>query len=589
MVDTMSARRHSTTRIALIGTFALVAAIAVDASTTSAGSDPSAALAPAGDVGNVVEAVPRERRVVVFSDSVGLGARTQIPAAFGPGWQVHVEGQPARFVKQMESQYVRPRLASNPEWFGDHVVMAAGYNAPLLSSRQMDPVEFDRQLDSMMATLTAAGVKHVHWITLREVDPQYISASAWRQIQPYYWYFPQVNERLEAALARHPNLTLVDWAANANRAGLTYDAIHLNPTGAALFAELIRQSVETSATRVPDGSTTRIRVPGGAGAAAAMVNLTTTNPRRVGHLTVHRCNQPPPTASVHNYVRDQVTAHATIAPLDANGDFCVTTPTATNLVVDVTGTLRAGSGFTSLTPTRWRDTRKTSIVRGGTSMVLDLDAIRATAGIVGDPAALAMVVTAVDAHGVGHVTVSTCGSDADHSNVNFTTGAATPNLVFVAPDAQGRVCLFTPTTTHLVVDLMGVFDASAGISVATPDRLHDSRRSGGKLRGGVLTLDVGSRLGSDATGAILNITGLLAEAPGHFTVYPCASGMPTASNLNLVPGEVVANAVVIAPDANGRVCVASHSTAHVVVDLLGEIGDVLTGRVPVRVLDTRRG
>ena len=539
-------------------------------------------------MGDFTESIPRSNRVAVFADSVGLGAKTQIPEAFPPDWEVNVDGQPARFVTQMQTQYVEPRLASNPEWFGDHVVMAAGYNAPLVSGSQMDAAEFDRQLDSMMATLTNAGVKHVHWVTLREVDPQYISGSAWRQIQPYYWYFPLVNERLEAALARHPNLTLVDWAANANQPGLTYDAIHLNPTGARLYASLIRQSVDAAATRVADGSTTRIHVPGGEGAAAATVNLTTTHPRRSGHLTVHGCGEQPPTASVHNFVRAQTVAHAAIAPLDANGDFCVTTHTATNLIVDVTGLLRTGGGFAATRPTRWIDTRQTSIVTGGSTLVLDVDDLAPAARPSGAPAALALIVTAVVGHGLGHVTVSTCGTDADHSNVNFVGGEATPNLVFVRPDARGRICLFTPTTTHLVVDLMGVFDESAAISVAEPVRLRDSRRLGAKVTGGTaVRLDVGDELSADATAAILNITGLLADAPGHFTAYPCADGLPNASNLNLVPGAVLANAAVIAPDANGEICVRSHSTAHMVVDLLGEIGDAFDGFTPRRVLDTR--
>ena len=165
----------------------------------------------------------------------------------------------------------------SPQWFGDHVVIAGGYNYPY-----WDPQRFDRSIDSIIATLTNAGVKHVYWVTLREVDPQYISGAAWRQVQPYYWYFPTVNDHLEQALARHPNLTLIDWAANANQPGLTYDAIHLNTTGAALYSNLIRSTIDRTSTAVPDGSTTKIHVPGGEGAIAASVNLTTTgaSPRR---------------------------------------------------------------------------------------------------------------------------------------------------------------------------------------------------------------------------------------------------------------------------------------------------------------------
>jgi len=221
---------------------ALAAAVAVSVGLAAGDSEEPAAAQPV---------VPREHRVAVFSDSVGLGARNAIPAAFPSDWEVNVVGQPARFVEQLENGPcfwtltgqqcdVRFRLAASPHWFGDHVVIAAGYNYPY-----WDPGRFDRSIDSMVRRLTNAGVKHVYWVTLREIDPRYISASAWRDVQRYSWYFPEVNERLRAALARHPGLTLIDWAAAANRPNLTYDAIHLNSNGAALYAQLIEETVRS--------------------------------------------------------------------------------------------------------------------------------------------------------------------------------------------------------------------------------------------------------------------------------------------------------------------------------------------------------
>ena len=94
-------------------------------------------------------------------------------------------------------------MTQTPWVFGDYAIVAAGYNYPY-----WDPARFDRSIDAMIATLLEAGVKHVFWVTLREVKPQYISPGAWRQIQPYYWYFPTVNDHLETALARHPDLSL---------------------------------------------------------------------------------------------------------------------------------------------------------------------------------------------------------------------------------------------------------------------------------------------------------------------------------------------------------------------------------------------
>ena len=176
--------------------------------------------------------MPVDKRVYVVADSVGLGAKSALPNAFPADWQVVLDGTPALFVEQLESKYVR---AVPQSLLGDYGVVAGGYNYPY-----WDPARFDRSIDSIIKAFEDRGVKHVFWVTLRDVKPQYITAGAWHDVQPYYWYFPTVNEHLERALERHPNLTLIDWAAAADRPGITYDAIHLNTTGAALYSSLVR-------------------------------------------------------------------------------------------------------------------------------------------------------------------------------------------------------------------------------------------------------------------------------------------------------------------------------------------------------------
>jgi hypothetical protein len=57
------------------------------------------------------------------------------------------------------------------------------------------------------------------------------------------WYFPYVNEQLHILQQRHPDLLLADWAAISNRAGVTYDAIHLNTAGAQLMINLIHSTI----------------------------------------------------------------------------------------------------------------------------------------------------------------------------------------------------------------------------------------------------------------------------------------------------------------------------------------------------------
>ena len=474
---------------------------------------------------------------------------------------------------------------------GDHVVIAAGYNFP-----HWDHPRFVRELDSMIATLTAAGVDHIYWVTLREVKPQYVSGAGWRQIQPYSWYFPDVNILLEQALERHPNLHLVDWAAVADRPGLTYDAIHLNNTGAALFAGLIRSAVDAVATTVPDGSTTRIEVPGAVGAVAAAVNVTTTAPRTAGFVTLHPCAGTPPTVSMHNHRRDEVAAHSGIVPLDPDGAFCATTRVATNLIVDVTGLFRPDEGFEAPVPTRWLDTRdrpgRVPVPAGGT-VELDIDTIRAAAEYSGDPAAVAVVVTATEAAAPGWLRVGTCGEDAATSNVNYNDAFAVPNLVIAEPDADGRICVTTLSAAHVIVDLFGIFDSPTDGSLPEVRadravRLLDTRSTNTKVEAGE-TVRIDATVGAfePAAGVVVNVATVDTEALGFLTVFPCSDDVPTTSTLNTRPGLVVSNASIAATDADGSVCIFSLTRTHLVVDMLGTVDGAFDPVAPFRVLDTR--
>jgi hypothetical protein len=87
---------------------------------------------------------------------------------------------------------------------------------------------------------------------------------------------------------------------------------------------------------------------------------------------------------------------------------------------------------------------------------------------------------------------------------------------------------------------------------------------------------------------MLNLTVSDAVGAGFLTAYPCAQGRPSTSNLNFVAGAVVANFVVVQPDADGNVCLYAQNATHVVVDLMGTLADGFTGGTPQRLLDTRQ-
>jgi hypothetical protein len=97
---------------------------------------------------------------------------------------------------------------------------------------------------------------------------------------------------------------------------------------------------------------------------------------------------------------------------------------------------------------------------------------------------------------------------------------------------------------------------------------------------------------ADATAIAMNVTAVLPSQAGFFTVWPCGTPMPEASNLNFTSGSVVANGVVASMGAGGSVCIFSNQQSDVLVDVLGWFAGgagqpPYTGAVPSRLVDTR--
>jgi hypothetical protein len=527
------------------------------------------------------QAAPPEHRVYMVTDSVGLGAKNAVPAAFPADWQVTVDGTPALFVEQLESKHVRTQMAANPGVFGDYAIVAGGYNYPF-----WDPARFDRSVDSIISAFEQAGVKYIFWVTLREVKPQYITAGAWTQVQPYYWYFPTVNEHLRAAVARHPDLSLIDWAAIADRPGLTYDAIHLNTFGASEYAGNIARVVMSASSRVAAGSTTKVKVAGAGGvpaeATAASLNLTVTNPRTPGFLTAYPCDQERPSTSNANFTSDNTVAAAAIVPLAADGTVCVYTSADTDLIIDVMGSFEGIDGYIRAGPTRLTDTRDL----GSAGLVAHNPLrVQLPSSVAGGAAILN--VTAVAGAQAGFVTVYRCGDPVPAtSNVNFAPGGVVPNLVVAAPDATGGVCLFANQPTHLVVDLFGGLTASA-VNLHAPVRAIDTRTAASEPAAGS-TVTAATAAPPGTTGVLVNVTTTQPTTSGFLTAFACDAGRPPTSNLNVVPQQTVANFATVKPDATGNICVFTNPSAQVIVDVMGTIGPAFSGlAVPWRAFDSR--
>jgi len=130
------------------------------------------------------------------------------------------------------------------------VILGVGYNSLWERDRanyKRWAAEFDTRAKALVATLKRAGAEQFVWVTLRHARRAVIPDGALWQFDRYAWYFPYVNERLHRLDRRRGDLALANWGAVSNEPGLTYDAIHLNPKGAALMATTIREAVDTAA------------------------------------------------------------------------------------------------------------------------------------------------------------------------------------------------------------------------------------------------------------------------------------------------------------------------------------------------------
>jgi hypothetical protein len=128
-----------------------------------------------------------------------------------------------------------------------------------------------------------------------------------------------------------------------------------------------------------------------------------------------------------------------------------------------------------------------------------------------------------------------------------------------------------------------------------PTRLVDTRDGTGGVgaalgRGCTLRLNFSSSIVPvDATAVSLSLTGV-ADKRGFLTAYPCETGRPETSNLNVRVGIGTPNLVVGLLDSTRSLCIYSNAGSHIVVDLAGWWSpgpDRFNSIDPVRAYDTR--
>jgi hypothetical protein len=180
------------------------------------------------------------QRLTLYTDSVGLGAVTALRDAM-PSWRVKVLGRPALMVDVASQE-----LADSGDPVDKVVVVALGYNS--LWERGREDFDywselFDRNANRLIRTIHAAGGRKIVWVLLRDSPRASIPRDALDQNRSFSWYFPWVNQRLRALDHDRADVVLADWSTIGDEPDITYDAIHLDPDGALLYARMVKHAV----------------------------------------------------------------------------------------------------------------------------------------------------------------------------------------------------------------------------------------------------------------------------------------------------------------------------------------------------------
>ncbi|WP_369778585.1 hypothetical protein [Streptomyces sp. R33] len=195
------------------------------------------------------------------------------------------------------------------------------------------------------------------------------------------------------------------------------------------------------------------------GVKAVVLNMTVTDAKDGGHLTVWPSGTPRPNSSSLNWTAGQTVANHVVVPVGADGTVKLFNAGwgTVHLIADVFGYYsddQAGATFHTAGPQRMLDTRTTGVVPARGSTVLDLSGSRE----LGRAKAVVLNVTVTDPKSDGHLTAWPSGTTRpDSSNLNWTAGRTVANLVTVPVGADGKVEIANLGwgSAHVIVDLFG--------------------------------------------------------------------------------------------------------------------------------------
>ncbi|MFI5285603.1 MAG: putative glycoside hydrolase [Candidatus Dormibacteria bacterium] len=388
-------------------------------------------------------------------------------------------------------------------------------------------------------------------------------------------------------------------------------------SGGALTAGATRTVQITGLSGLPSGSD-----PVPSTATALVLNVTAVSGSASSLLTIYPNGTGRPTASNLNFAAGNVTANLVTTVLgqsgtsDANREVNVYNAMGTvNVVADVEGYFAAGAStdptgeFHPMAPVRVCDTRSSAATNpcrgrelvGGIPMAVNITSSGSDA-IPGTNAAAAVLNVTGVAGSVGtYVSVyptlpdGTCALPTV-SSLNLKVEQIQANRVMVAlgPAAAGgsdtSVCVFSAVgVINVLLDASGWYGTPGAATgdqyqAIGPSRVCDTRVGSGQPCAGhaigaaPYVVSVASVGGVPAVGAaqpalavIANLTAILPTAPTYLTVYPAnLVTHPLASDINVNPGEVLANLSSVELDSAGDMAgFNAAGRVNVVIDVEG--------------------
>jgi hypothetical protein len=362
---------------------------------------------------------------------------------------------------------------------------------------------------------------------------------------------------------------------------------------------------------IPGGSTRAIPVAGRVGLPTTVKSVVLTvaviTPGNGGYLTVYPCGAPRPLASSMNFSKGVTLANTVIAKLGSgganDGKVCVFANTATNVLVDVSGSLSTAAYSALPAPQRIVDSRipngdtadeqqeRFGPIPGGSTRAVP---VAGRVGLPGDVENVVLTVAVIAPPSSGYLTIFPCGSPRPlASSLNFTKGVTLANTVITklgtSGASDGKVCIFANTATNVAVDVSGSITSAAYAALPAPQRIVDSRipngdtadeqqeRFGPIPAGTTRAVPVAGRVGlaSNVEKVVLTVAVITPPSSGYLTIFPCGSPRPLASSLNFTKGTTLANTVITklgtsGPSA-GKVCIFANAATNVIVDVGGAL------------------